>query len=230
MSVDQCHTRIFRILECCMNINGAGFCRFLWSIPPACGDAQCLTITFDHGRDDRLSIVASAQDADGHVCLLEQINRDCANATFTDSFRAAAVTSRTGATPAQIASLSSPVPPMTIDEIRQLRVADAANDRRLMAEQWRHLCSYCSREHDSRMACPEYAYGLLRPGETRMTIIGRGGALPALEPMDHADGLPDDAQLPLEAFNAKIDAVLADVARWQKKAEETHGNTDHSAE
>ena len=95
------------------------------------------------------------------------------------------------------------------------------------------LCPYCSREHDSRIACPEYAhgYGFLRPGETQMTIIGRGGALPARsETIDRSDGLPDDAQLPLDAWNAKAEAMLADVGQWQKAVEEAHGNTDCPAE
>ena len=40
---------------------------------------------------------------------------------------------------------------------------------------------------------------------------------------DKVDCLPDDGQLSLEDFNAKVDAVLADVAQWQQQVEETHG-------
>ena len=111
------------------------------------------------------------------------------------------------------------------------RWRNAANARRLWEEQWRYLCYYCHCEHDRRIACPGEAYRLLRPGEAQTTIIGRGGALPApSETVDRSDGLPDDAQLPLNEWNAKVGAMLADVARWQKAVEETHGNTDHPPE
>ena len=60
--------------------------------------------------------------------------------------------------------------------------------------------------------------------------FGERMPLPTERPEDKSEGLPDDSALPLDAWNAKVDAVLADVARWQQRVEETHGNTDHPAE
>ena len=67
-------------------------------------------------------------------------------------------------------------------------------------------CMHCNREHDSRVGCREYMERQ-QPTET----------------VDHSDVLPDDAQLSLEAFNAKIDAVLEDVAQWHRRVEKEHG-------
>ena len=163
--------------------------------------------------------------------------------------------------------------------------ADTSETRRLWEMRRCYVCPYCLREHDSRIACPEYAHGALRPGaihvqpvppEIRASARSDPASWPVFEgelcydtpqelahttrslspdealplsleqilhgrrygetvrmplptepPVDKSDDLPDDSALPLDAWNAKVDAVLADVAQGQQRAEETHGHTDH---
>ena len=152
----------------------------------------------------------------------------------------------------------------------------------------RFSCPYCNREHDSRIACPECAYGALRPGAiyvqpvppeirasarsdpaswpvfegeihyapvqecghtTRSFSLNEGPPLsmeyllherryretvrmplPPERPVDMSDALPNDLALPVDEWNAKVDAVLADVAAWQQRVEEAHGHKNDGVE
>jgi len=94
--------------------------------------------------------------------------------------------------------------------------------------QWEHRCAYCARRHDRRVACPEYAAHIERlrreaaclvreatsPAETRSLQQREGEEYWMMEERRKqraavAQAQPDDE--PLDVWNAKIDALIADV-------------------
>ena len=216
MPVDQCPPRRFRSIECWMNIDGIGFRRFAWAVHPACGDNPRLTIAVDQGRDDETAIVASMQDADGHVYMVERI-----------------LVNHTAA--------------LMRDELPLLRAADSRECRRLWEGEWPREISASTRHHDpaswpvfegeihytpvQECGYTTRAASLSEPPPRRLDgrLFGEPVQwppqmpFPIESPVDKSDGFPNDLALSLDEWNAKIDAVLADVAQWQRQVEETNG-------
>ncbi len=109
-------------------------------------------------------------------------------------------------------------------------------------------CEYCVCEHDERVTCPEYMRREIVSDDLDDDIVTvfvdpvRIGPVPIdphdachpwgqspmgwwreAVPDDPVDALPDDTQLPLDTWNAKVDALLAEVAAYQATLdEETH--------
>lgn len=79
---------------------------------------------------------------------------------------------------------------------------------------------------------PDIIQAVIEPIDQRVeeSLYGCMGALLHIgvdlardqEPYDANASLPDDTALPLDAWTAKVDAVLADCARWLTDVEETH--------
>jgi hypothetical protein len=94
----------------------------------------------------------------------------------------------------------------------------------------RRCCVYCERAHDERIACPSF----LTQERTRIMMdttapmtFTVGGVSPMGWAREHVadapvDALSDDTTLPLDAWNAKVEALLADVAAYHAVLEEDH--------
>jgi hypothetical protein len=91
-------------------------------------------------------------------------------------------------------------------------------------------CGYCACAHEAWVVCPSYRareQTRIMIDTTVEMILSFWGVSPRgweREPVvdDHAEALPDDTTLPLDVWNAKVDALLAEVAAYQAALEKEH--------